>query len=405
MTGWSPGSWRSRPALQTPHYPDPEALETVRDCLGQAAPITRIGHSRRLRRQLAEVAGGRGFLLQGGDCAESFAEFGPDKVRRTVNLLSAMADTLEAGGFAPVVRLARMAGQFAKPRSRSLETLGDRALPAYRGDIVNGTAFDAASRTPDPTRMLRAHAQAKATMELVEAISAATRSSGAGPATDLFVSHEALLLDYEEALTRRDPDDGSWWSVSAHALWVGDRTRQLEGAHVEFLRGIANPVGIKCGPSLGPDELMRLAERIDPENAPGRLVLVGRFGVAQAPRCLPPLMRATRKAGLNAIWAIDPMHGNTIEAGSRKTRRLSDIIAETVTFFQVADAEGVHGGGIHLEVTGEDVTECLGAGTEESALADRYRTHCDPRLNPVQAIEIMRAAVRSLATIRRSDAA
>jgi len=411
---WSPSSWRERPARQLPAYPDPLALETAESCLEASAQLASVTENRALSAKLAEVADGRGFLLQGGDCAETFAEFGADKVRRSFNLLLQMAAMLRTAASGEVVKLARMAGQFGKPRSAPTETVNGITLPAYRGDIVNGPDFDLGSRTPDPLRMLEAHRQSKVTIDLLKAYSAAAyadlseihraarRRLGLGfehatpqgdiaqPA-EIFTSHEALLLNYEQALTRWDELTESWWATSAHMIWIGERTRQLDGAHVEYASGIANTMGLKCGPTLGPDDLLRLIERLDPENRPGRLVLIGRFGAAEAPRRLPLLMRATNAAGSKAIWAADPMHGNTTGTPSgRKTRALPDILAEIATFFAVAAAEGVHAGGIHLEMTGEEVTECLGgrSGLREEDLSRRYLTHCDPRLNAAQALDV-----------------
>lgn len=416
---WTPQSWRACPATQLPAYPDQAALGAVESCLASAAPLTSVAEAQQLSARLAEVALGRAFLLQGGDCAESFAEFGADKVRLTFNLLLEMAATIRTGSGAPVVKVARLAGQFAKPRSTDMETIGGITLPVYRGDIVNGPDFDARSRTPDPMRMLEAHRQSRVTIELLNALSAAAyadlsnmhraarsrlglRSEHATPAGDLhepariFTSHEALLLPYEQALTGWDEMSESWWSRSAHMLWLGDRTRQIDGAHVEYARGIANSVAVKCGPSLHADELLRLIDRLDPANRPGRLVLIGRFGAAEAARCLPALMRATRDAGRSAIWAIDPMHGNTVKAGGRKTRLVGDVISETRTFFEVAQAEGVHAGGIHLEMTGADVTECLGGSMplSEVDLPRRYLTQCDPRLNRNQALDVSAEVAR-----------
>jgi 3-deoxy-7-phosphoheptulonate synthase len=411
---WTPSSWRDHPAEQLPAYPDAHALEMAESCLEASAQLASVTENRALSAKLAEVAQGNGFLLQGGDCAETFAEFGADKVRRSFNLLLQMAAMIRTASSGEVVKVARLAGQFGKPRSAPDETIGGITLPSYRGDIVNGPDFDLASRTPDPVRMLEAHRQSKVTIDLLKAYSAAAyadlseihraarRRLGLGfehatpqgdiaqPA-EMFTSHEALLLNYEQALTRWDELTEAWWATSAHMIWIGERTRQLDGAHVEYASGIANTIGVKCGPTLEADDLLRLIERLDPENRPGRLVLIGRFGAANAARRLPALMRATRAAGSKAIWSADPMHGNTVGTPSgRKTRALPDIITEIVTFFQVAAAEGVHGGGIHLEMTGEEVTECLGgrSGLREEDLSRRYLTHCDPRLNAAQALDV-----------------
>lgn len=430
---WHPASWRSRKADQQPSYPDPVALQTVLSCLRTAAPITTIAQARALERQLAAVAQGRAFLLQAGDCAETFAEFGPDKVRRSHETLVATARRIEERCGLSVIPLARMAGQFAKPRSCAVEEVEGQSLAVYRGDIVNSPEPDARAREADPMRMLEANRQSRATIDLMRSFAAAgeaggsdlhqsarqllsARASGPVPAPmpgagewACWTSHEALLLPYEESLLRRDSASGLWWSVGAHMLWVGDRTREADGAHVEFLRGLQNPIGIKCGPTLDAEALLQLCDRLDPENRPGRLALIGRFGAAEARNRLPDLMRATRRAGRQAIWMIDPMHGNTISLGGRKTRRVSDMIEEIEAFFDVAEAEGVHPGGLHLEMTGEEVTECVGgrSGLGEVDLVRNYRTHCDPRLNPSQALDLAEAAadrIRS-ALQPRSDAA
>ena len=408
--GWSPDSWRARPAAQMPAYPDAGALTRVEARIATSDPLVSIQDIIHLRASLARVAQGKAFLLQGGDCAESFAEFGADKVRTTFNLLLEMGALIRARSGGDVVHLARIAGQFAKPRSSDNETVGGVTLPSYRGDAVNGPAFTPASRTPDPRRLLDAHRQAQVTIELLHAYASASyadlaeiqkRVGLAEPARPvaMFTSHEALLLNYEQALTRFDEASESWYATSGHMIWIGDRTRQPDGAHVEFCRGVANPIGLKCGPSLDIDAMLRLMDILDPDNKPGRLVLIGRFGAEKIAEHLPRLMRATRDAGRNAIWSIDPMHGNTRSAGSLKTRMLADIVTEVETFFSVAEAEGVHAGGIHLEMTGGDVTECLG-GTGELSEADlprRYLTHCDPRLNQQQALDVAAEVAELLA--------
>ena len=429
---WTPDSWRDHPALQMPAYPDPHAVEMTESCLEASAPLGSVTENRLLTAKLAEVAQGKGFLLQGGDCAETFAEFGADKVRRSFNLLLQMAAMIRAASEGEVVKLARMAGQFAKPRSADLETIGGTTLPSYRGDIVNGPDFDAKSRTPDPLRMLEAHRQSKVTIDLIKAYSAAayadlseihrvarrrlglafehaTPQGDVAKPVDMFTSHEALLLNYEQALTRWDELTESWWATSAHMIWIGERTRQLDGAHVEYMSGIANTIGVKCGPTLEADALLRLIEKLDPANRPGRLVLIGRFGAAKVGERLPALMRATHEAGSHALWSIDPMHGNTVTAAGRKTRVLPDILAEVRAFFEIAQAEQVHPGGIHLEMTGEEVTECLGGtkGLREEDLGKRYLTHCDPRLNGHQALDVAAEVTRLIAegTRAASDAA
>ena len=419
---WTPISWRDRPALQLPQYPDPHALEMAESCLEASAPLGSVTENRALTAKLAEVSAGNGFLLQGGDCAETFAEFGADKVRRSFNLLLQMAAMIREAGGGEVVKLARMAGQFAKPRSADMETIGSDTLPSYRGDIVNGPDFDAKSRTPDPLRMLEAHRQSKVTIDLLKAYSAAayadlseihrvarrrlgrsfehaTPQGDIAQPAEVFTSHEALLLNYEQALTRWDELTESWWATSAHMIWIGERTRQLDGAHVEYMSGIANTIGVKVGPTVEPDELLRLIDKLDAQNKPGRLVLIGRFGAAKAGDRLPALMRATHEAGSHAIWSIDPMHGNTVTRAERKTRIVPDILAEVRTFFEVAQAERVHAGGVHLEMTGEDVTECLGGtrGLREEDLGRNYLTHCDPRLNGAQALDVAAEVTRLIA--------
>ena len=379
--GWFPTGWRSRAARQMPDYADEAALRAVENRLSNAAPVVGSEDSARLRKAMVELASGRGFLLQGGDCAESFDDPVAEQVAGIVGLFDSMADQLRPSLGGPLIEIARIAGQFAKPRSATTESHEGATLPAYRGDIVNGSAFRAADRTADPQRMLRAHMQSVGTAASL----AAMRGSG----SPIFTSHEALLLPYEEALTRRDPA-GRWWATSGHMLWLGDRTRQVDGAHVEYLRGIENVIGVKCGPTLGPDELLQLVERLDPRNQAGKLVLIGRFGAKRIGDSLPPLMRAMRQAGRAVVWTIDPMHGNTSISGKRKVRRLPDILAEIDAFFAIARTEGVHGGGIHLEMSALDVTECIGGRGPASIdeLEKNWLTACDPRLNAAQAIDL-----------------
>ena len=377
--GWYPASWRGRPARQMPTYADKAALRAVEARLGLAAPVIQIDEANRLRERTAELAQGRGFLLQGGDCAESFDDPVAEQVAGTVGLFDAMSEQLRPVSDGPLIEVARIAGQFAKPRSAHEETHDGVTLPAYRGDIVNGMAFEAAARETDPQRMIRAHMQSVGTAASL----AAARGSGA----PIFTSHEALLLPYEESLTRRDAA-GCWWATSGHMLWLGDRTRQLDGAHVEFLRGVENVVGVKCGPTLTPDELLGLIDRLDPLGRPGKLVLIGRFGASKIRDILPPLMGAAK--GRQVIWTIDPMHGNTSMVGKRKVRRLPDILAEIDAFFAIASAEGVHSGGVHLEMSALDVTECIGGRGPASIdeLEKNWLTACDPRLNRAQAIDL-----------------
>jgi 3-deoxy-7-phosphoheptulonate synthase len=416
---WSPGSWRDRPAQQLAEYPDANALARVERRLAGSEPLVEIADIIHLRAALSRVATGNSFILQGGDCAESFAEFNADKVRVTYNLLLRMGAMLRAASSTDVVHLARIAGQFAKPRSSPMETIDGVTLPSYRGDAINGPAFTTSARVPDPKRLLDAHRQAQVTIELLQAYASASYADlpkvhhevglkEPSRPVAMFTSHEALLLNYEQALTRYDEASEQWWATSGHMIWIGDRTRQLDGAHVEFARGVGNPVGLKCGPSLAVDDLLRLIDRLDPENAPGRLVLIGRFGAANIDAHLPELMRATRREGRNAIWSIDAMHGNTRTIDGLKTRMVSDIVAEIKSFFAVAADEGVHPGGMHLEMTGGDVTECIGGSPKlaREDLGRRYLTHCDPRLNEGQALDVAHAVAELLAErASRADAA
>jgi 3-deoxy-7-phosphoheptulonate synthase len=377
--GWYPASWRGQPARQMPSYSDEERLRAVEARLAAASPVVAIDDAQRLRHAMAGLADGRGFLLQGGDCAESFDDPVAEQVARITGLFDAMAERLKPMIDGPLVEVARIAGQFAKPRSAHDETHDGVTLPAYRGDIVNGIEFDAAAREADPSRMIRAHMQSVGT--------AASLAAARGNGAPIFTSHEALLLPYEEPLTRRDAA-GRWWATSGHMLWLGDRTRQLDGAHVEYLRGIENVVGVKCGPTLEPEELLRLIDRLDPRGRPGKLVLIGRFGAKKIRELLPPLMRATKARPV--VWIIDPMHGNTTISGKRKVRRLPDILAEIDAFFAIAKAEEVHGGGVHLEMSALDVTECIGGRGPASIdeLEKNWLTACDPRLNRAQAIDL-----------------
>jgi 3-deoxy-7-phosphoheptulonate synthase len=379
--GWFPASWRGHPARQMPAYADKAVLNAVEARLESAAPVVGINDAARLREAMAELAGGHGFLLQGGDCAESFDDPVAEQVAGIVGLFDAMAERLRPAISGPLVEVARIAGQFAKPRSAHDETHDGLTLPAYRGDIVNGIAFDPVAREADPQRMIRAHMQSVGT--------AASLAAARGTGAPIFTSHEALLLPYEEPLTRRDLA-GRWWATSGHMLWLGDRTRQADGAHVEYLRGIENVVGVKCGPSMTTDELFRLVERLDPRNRAGKLVLIGRFGAKKIGELLPPLMRAVRAEGYAVVWTIDPMHGNTSMSGTRKVRRLPDILAEIDAFFAIAKAECGHGGGVHLEMSALDVTECLGGRGPASIdeLEKNWLTACDPRLNRAQAIDL-----------------
>jgi len=434
---WTPASWRSKPGKHMPEdYPDAAAVARVERELRALPPLVFAGEARRLRSLLAEVAEGRAFLLQGGDCAESFKEFAADNIRDTFRLILQMAVVLTFAGGKPVVKVGRMAGQFAKPRSSPVETQGDVTLPSYRGDNINGMEFTAEARTPDPERLLKAYGQSAATLNLLRAFAGGGYADlynihrwtlgfvadspqgaryrelsekigealtfmaaiGVNPDThpdlhrvEFFTAHEALLLGAEEAMTRVDSTSGEWYDTSAHLLWIGERTRQLDGAHVEFFRGIRNPIGVKVGPTLEADELLRLTDVLNPKNEAGRLTLYGRFGHDKIEGRLPGLLKATKAAGRNVVWAIDPMHGNTLTAANGyKTRPFDRILSEVKSFVEICKAEGVHPGGVHLEMTGQNVTECLGGARAltEGDLADRYHTHCDPRLNGEQALEL-----------------
>ena len=394
---WTPASWRALEARHQPAYDDPAALDAALRELAAYPALVPSAEAHQLKAELAEAQAGRAFLLQGGDCAESFAEFSPETIRDTVELLRAMAQRLAAASGLRIVRVGRIAGQFAKPRSRELETKHGRSLPMYRGDIVNGIAFDEAARRPDPERMFRAYGQSAATLSHLRAV--------AGP-EPLYTSHEGLLLPYEQALTRRD--GAGWYGSSAHFLWVGDRTRFASSAHVEYLRGVTNPIGIKCGPTLGPGALLELLDILNPAREPGRVTLISRMGLAEVERTLPPLLRSVAAEGQPVLWACDPMHGNTVRAANGyKTRPLSNILGELRAFFAACRAEDVPGGGIHVEMTGRDVTECTGGSdpVTEQDLAARYHTHCDPRLNRAQAIELAELVAGELARSRGAEAA
>ena len=445
---WTPASWRGLPIRQMPDYPDQAALEAAERTLRGFPPLVFAGEARRLRTALAQVAEGGGILLQGGDCAESFAEFNANNIRDTFKVLLQMAVVLTFAGGCPVVKVGRMAGQFAKPRSADTETQDGVELPSYRGDIINGIEFDAATRRPDPARLLQGYNQAAATLNLLRAFAqggfadlhkvhrwnldfvadsplghryeALARRIGEAldfmaacgltaetvpriAETEFYTSHEALLLPYEEALTRQDSLTGDWYDCSAHLLWIGDRTRQLDGAHVAFLRGVENPIGLKCGPSLEPDALLRLIDALNPRNQAGRLVLYVRMGADVVEQRLPALLRAVVAEGRQVVWACDPMHGNTVKSSSGyKTRPFDRILTEVRRFFDIHRAEGTYAGGVHIEMTGQDVTECIGGAQEisEERLADRYHTHCDPRLNASQALELAFLVAEAMKTPR-----
>jgi 3-deoxy-7-phosphoheptulonate synthase len=435
---WTPDSWRAKPIVQMAEYPDAQALADVEKQLATFPPLVFAGEARELKRKLASVANGHAFLLQGGDCAESFAEHGANNIRDFFRVFLQMAVVLTYAAASPVVKVGRVAGQFAKPRSSPTEKQNGVELPSYRGDIINDIAFTPAARTPDPRRQIEAYRQSAATLNLLRAFAhggyanlasvhqwmlgfvkdspqsrryeeLADRISDALgfmqacgldleshpelKATDFYTCHEGLLLGFEQALTREDSTlpPGNWYCTSGHMVWIGDRTRQHDHAHVEFFRGIKNPIGIKCGPSLKPDDLLRLIEILSPENEPGRLTLICRFGADKVADRLPALIRAVAREGRSVVWTCDPMHGNTIVAANGyKTRPFDLILKEVQSFFAIHVAEGTYAGGVHLEMTGQKVTECTGGARAitDADLKSRYHTVCDPRLNAEQAIEM-----------------
>jgi len=433
---WTPESWRTRPILQAPEYPDRAALAEVEKQLSTFPPLVFAGEARALKRALGRVAAGEAFLLQGGDCAESFAEHNPNNIRDFFRVVLQMAVVLTYGAASPVVKVGRLAGQFAKPRSSAVEKQDGKELPSYRGDIINDIAFSEEARIPDPRRQIEAYRQSAATLNFVRALAHGgyaslarvhewmlgfvkdaprsqdyqeladrisqsldfMRACGLDPdshpelkTTELYTSHEALLLGYEQAMTRVDSTTGDWYSTSGHMLWVGDRARQADHAHIEFCRGVKNPLGLKCGPSLKADDLLRLVDILNPENEPGRLTLIVRCGADKVAENLPGLIRAIQREGRKVVWSCDPMHGNTITSASGyKTRPFDRIIQEVKQFFAIHAAEGTYAGGVHLEMTGRDVTECTGGARaiSDQDLNDRYHTFCDPRLNAEQAIEL-----------------
>lgn len=433
---WSPALWRAHPIRQSPVYPDRLALEAVEARLRTYPPLVFAGEARRLQAHLARAAEGRAFVLQGGACAESFGEFSADIIRDTFRVLLQMAVVLTFGASLPVVKLGRMAGQYAKPRSSPTETVGGATQASYRGDIINAPGFDAASRAPDPGRMETAYFHSAGTLNLLRAFAgggyanlhqvhrwnlgfvgrsplagrygdlagridetlafmeACGMSAPGAPAineTEFYTSHEALLLPYEEALTRVDSTTGDWYGCSAHFLWIGERTRQLDGAHVAYCRGIRNPIGVKVGPSTTPDDVLGLLDAIDPDRVPGRVTLISRMGADRVGAVLPALVRAVVAAGRRPVWLCDPMHGNTISTTMGvKTRSFDAILSELGSFFDVLSAEDVRPGGVHVEMTGQDVTECIGGAHRltEADLGARYETFCDPRLNAEQSLEM-----------------
>ena len=448
---WEKRGWRAYPRVQMPDYPDQAALQTVERQLAKFPPLVFAGEARRLRATLGEVAAGRAFLLQGGDCAESFSEFSADNIRDTFKVMLQMAVVLTWGAQLPVVKVGRMAGQFAKPRSAATEKMGDTELPSYRGDIINGFDFTPEARIPDPQRMLAAYTQASASLNLLRAFStggyadmhrvqswisdftggeeaaryrdiadrisdamAFMAAAGVTAETahelgqvDFYTSHEALLLEYEEALARIDSTTGLPVAGSGHMIWIGDRTRQPDGAHVEFARGVQNPIGLKTGPSTTAEDLKVLMAKLNPENEAGRLTLIARFGAGSVGDHLPRLIKAVQEEGANVVWSCDPMHGNTIKSASGyKTRPFDSVLREVREFFAVHRAEGTIPGGVHFEMTGQDVTECTGgvrAVTDED-LSDRYHTACDPRLNASQSLELAFLVAEELRDRRLSAA-
>ncbi len=432
---WTPATWRAKPIEQAPVYPDLAALAAIEAKIASYPPLVFAGEARKLKAKLADVAHGKAFLLQGGDCAESFAEHGADNIRDFFRVFLQMAVVLTFAATSPVVKVGRIAGQFAKPRSSPMERQGDVELPSYRGDIVNGPEFTAEARIPDPARQEMAYRQSAATLNLLRAFATGgyanlehvhqwmlgfvadsplreryekladqisqtmdfMRAIGVDPEshpelrqTEFFTSHEALLLGFEQAMTRVDSTSGDWYATSGHMIWIGDRTRQLDHAHVEFCRGVKNPIGLKCGPSLDPEGLIRLIDVLNPKDEPGRLTLIARFGADKVAEHLPRLIRAVKREGRTVVWSCDPMHGNTITLNRYKTRPFDLILREVEAFFAIHRAEGTHAGGIHVEMTGQNVTECTGGAHAISAenLSDRYHTHCDPRLNADQSLEL-----------------
>ena len=434
---WRPDSWRDFPIKQQPKYEDEKLLKEVEQELKSYPPLIFAGEARNLKEDLARVGRGEAFIIQGGDCAESFASFNADTIKNLFKLILQMSVVMTYSKGKPVVKIGRIAGQFAKPRSSDFEEKNGIKLPSYRGDIINDIEFSAKARTPDPTRMLKAYNQSAATMNLLRAfsrggladlnevhrwnldfikdhplgkryeelsnridkamkfIAAAGINSQNAPQlrqTTVYTSHEALLLNYEEALTRKDSIDNRWYNTSAHMLWIGDRTRDLNEAHIEYFRGINNPIGCKVGPTMQKDELLELIDALNPHNEEGRLNLIVRMGASKIAKYFPPLLEAVKEAGKNVVWTIDPMHGNVEKSPSGfKTRDFENILSEVRQFFEIHHKAGTIAGGIHLEMTGEDVTECTGSTScpiTADDLADRYHTQCDPRLNAKQALEL-----------------
>ncbi len=433
---WTPESWRAKEIRQQPVYPDAGKVTSVEKSLSGLPPLVSFDEIRQLKKELSQAAMGKAFLLQGGDCAESFAEFNETNLQNFFRVLIQMTIALMYGAGSPVVKVGRIAGQFAKPRSDGMEKLNGTELPSYRGDMVNGMEFEANARVPDPERLVQAYYQSAATLNFLRSLARSGYAalprvakwnmdfvSGSPQgrhfneivqrindclafmnATGLnldaaeevsearfYTSHESLLLNYDACLTRQDKTTGEYFVGSAHMLWIGDRTRAPEEAHVEFLRGVANPIGCKVGPSMTPDDLIRLCDTLNPLNEPGRLTFISRMGAEKVEQFLPPLVRLIKDEGRSVVWSCDPMHGNTIKSPNGiKTRKFTDILAEVRKFFAIHQAEGTHGSGVHFEMTGQDVTECLGGAQaiSELDLSDRYHTHCDPRLNASQSLEL-----------------
>ena len=449
MTNWTRDAWRAKPRVQMPDYTDAAALAGVEEQLRRYPPLVFAGEARRLKAELAAASRGEAFLLQGGDCAESFSEFSADTIRDTFKVMLQMAMVLTYGAKVPVVKVGRMAGQFAKPRSAPTETKGDQELPSYRGDIINGFDFTPEARIPQPQRMLQAYTQAAASLNLVRAFSTGGYAdvhevhawtlgfTGSGEAqkyrevadrisdtldfmkaagvtqetahtlqsVDFYTSHEALLLEYEEAMCREDSTTGLPVAGSGHMIWIGDRTRQPDGAHVEFCRGVQNPIGLKCGPTTTAEDLKVLISKLNPTNEEGRLTLIARFGAGSVGDHLPRLIQAVKEEGANVLWSCDAMHGNTIKAASGyKTRPFESVLREVQEFFAIHRAENTVPGGVHFEMTGQDVTECTGgvrAVTDEN-LSDRYHTACDPRLNASQSLELAFLVSEELSALRNA---
>ena len=452
MTEWQKSDWRAKPRVQMPDYTDGAALNRVEAKLSQYPPLVFAGEARRLKAALGAASRGEAFLLQGGDCAESFEQFSADAIRDTFKVMLQMAMVLTYGAKVPVVKVGRMAGQFAKPRSAPTEVVDGLELPSYRGDIINDLAFTPEARIPDPEKMLQAYTQAAATLNLLRAFSTGgyadvhqvhawtlgftegekaaryrdmanhisnaldfMKAAGVDSdrahtlqTVDFYTSHESLLLEYEEALTRLDSTSGKWLAGSGHMIWIGDRTRQPDGAHVEFCRGVQNPIGLKCGPSMTSDDLKALMAKLNPQNEAGRLTLIARFGAGNVAEHLPRLIKAVQEEGANVVWVCDAMHGNTIKSSTGyKTRPFESVLREVREFFGVHKAEGTIPGGVHFEMTGQDVTECTGGvrDVSEENLSDRYHTACDPRLNASQSLELAFLVAEELSALRTERSA